>query len=52
MLPVSTPPNAIIYGSGLVPLTKMVNYGFWLEITGIIIIWVGVRFVAPFLGLI
>jgi sodium-dependent dicarboxylate transporter 2/3/5 len=52
MLPVSTPPNAIIYGSGLVPLTKMVNYGFWLEITGIIIIWVCVRFVAPFLGLI
>jgi sodium-dependent dicarboxylate transporter 2/3/5 len=52
MLPVSTPPNAIIYGSGLVSLTKMVNYGFWLEITGIIIIWVCVRFVAPFLGLI
>jgi sodium-dependent dicarboxylate transporter 2/3/5 len=51
MLPVSTPPNAIIYGSGLVSLTKMINYGFWLEITGIIIIWVCVRFVAPFLGL-
>jgi sodium-dependent dicarboxylate transporter 2/3/5 len=52
MLPVSTPPNAIIYGSGLVSLTKMIKYGFWLEITGIIIIWVCVRFVAPFLGLI
>jgi len=52
MLPVSTPPNAIIYGSGLVPFTKMVTHGFWLEITGIILIWVCVRFAAPFLGLI
>ncbi len=52
MLPVSTPPNAIIYGSGLVPFTKMVKYGFWLEVTGIIIIWVCVRLFAPFLGLI
>jgi sodium-dependent dicarboxylate transporter 2/3/5 len=52
MLPVATPPNAIIYGSGFVPLTKMIKYGFWLEIIGIIIIWAGVRFIAPFLGLI
>jgi len=52
MLPVSTPPNAIVYGSGLVPLTKMIKYGFWLEITGIIIIWVSIRFIAPLLGLI
>jgi sodium-dependent dicarboxylate transporter 2/3/5 len=50
MLPVSTPPNAIIYGSGLVPLPKMIKYGFWLEITGIIIIWISIRFVAPLLG--
>jgi len=30
MLPVATPPNAIIYGSRLVPLTTMIKYGFWL----------------------
>lgn len=27
MLPVSTPPNAIVYGSGMVPITKMVRSG-------------------------
>jgi len=52
MLPVATPPNAIVFGSGLVPLTKMIKYGFWLNIIGIIIIWIGIRLLAPFLGLI
>ena len=52
MLPVATPPNAIIFGSGLVPLTKMIKYGFWLNIMGIIIIWVAIRLLAPLLGLI
>jgi sodium-dependent dicarboxylate transporter 2/3/5 len=52
MLPVATPPNAIIYGSGLVRLPQMMKFGFWMNIAGIIIIWVGVRFIAPFLGLI
>ena len=28
MLPVSTPPNSIVYGSGLVPITKMIRAGF------------------------
>jgi sodium-dependent dicarboxylate transporter 2/3/5 len=51
MLPVATPPNAIVYGSGLVPLTKMIKYGFWLNIIGILIIWIGIRFIAPALGL-
>jgi sodium-dependent dicarboxylate transporter 2/3/5 len=52
MLPVATPPNAIVFGSGLVPLTEMIKFGFWLNIIGIIIIWIGIRFIAPFLGLI
>ncbi len=52
MLPVATPPNAIIYGSGLVPLPKMIQHGLWLNISGIIIIWVIVRFIAPLFGLI
>ena len=51
MLPVATPPNAIIYGSGAVPLIKMIKFGFWLNVAGIIIIWVCIRFLAPFLGL-
>jgi solute carrier family 13 (sodium-dependent dicarboxylate transporter), member 2/3/5 len=39
MLPVATPPNAIIYGSGLIKLPQMIKTGFWLNIIGIIIIW-------------
>jgi sodium-dependent dicarboxylate transporter 2/3/5 len=33
MLPVGTPPNAIAYGSGLVPLPRMVRAGFWVNLT-------------------
>jgi solute carrier family 13 (sodium-dependent dicarboxylate transporter), member 2/3/5 len=38
MLPVSTPCNAIVYGSGYVPLMKMVKYGILLDIVGAIVI--------------
>jgi sodium-dependent dicarboxylate transporter 2/3/5 len=51
MLPVSTPPNAIVYGSGLVPLKEMMTSGIWLDVTGGILIWVGLRVLCPLLGL-
>jgi sodium-dependent dicarboxylate transporter 2/3/5 len=51
MLPVATPPNAIVFGSGMIPLQQMMKCGFWLNIGGILIIWLGVNFIAPFLGL-
>jgi sodium-dependent dicarboxylate transporter 2/3/5 len=38
MLPIATPPNAIIYGSRLVPIRTMVRVGFILNIIGAIII--------------
>jgi sodium-dependent dicarboxylate transporter 2/3/5 len=38
MLPVSTPCNAIVYGSGHVPLMKMLRYGILLDIVGAIVI--------------
>ncbi len=38
MLPVSTPCNAIVYGSGYVPLMKMVKYGVLLDIAGAVVI--------------
>ena len=38
MLPVSTPPNAIVYASGLVPVRKMIRHGLMLDIVG----WAGV----------
>lgn len=40
MLPVSTPPNAIVYGSGRVPIGKMVRAGIWLDIVSIVVVTV------------
>ena len=49
MLPVSTPCNAIVYGSGYVPLMKMVRYGVLLDIVGAIVIITLVSLMAPLL---
>jgi sodium-dependent dicarboxylate transporter 2/3/5 len=38
MLPVSTPQNAIVYGSGTVPITRMIRSGFSFDIIGAILI--------------
>jgi sodium-dependent dicarboxylate transporter 2/3/5 len=38
MLPVSTPPNAIVYASGFVPITKMIRTGFIIDLIGIFLI--------------
>jgi sodium-dependent dicarboxylate transporter 2/3/5 len=51
MLPVSTPPNAIVFGSGLVPVTRMIRAGVWFDIIGLFIIWLGLRVLCPLLGL-
>jgi sodium-dependent dicarboxylate transporter 2/3/5 len=50
MLPVSTPPNAIVYGSGLVPLREMIRAGAVLDAVGIAIIWLSLRLLCPLLG--
>jgi len=50
MLPVSTPPNAIVYGSGLVPLKEMIKAGVWLDLSGAVVIWLGLRVLCPLFG--
>ena len=35
MMPVSTPPNAIVYASGYVPITKMIKSGVIIDIIGV-----------------
>jgi solute carrier family 13 (sodium-dependent dicarboxylate transporter), member 2/3/5 len=52
MLPVSTPPNAIVFGSGLVPLPEMIRAGIFLDLAGIAVIWLGLRLLCPVLGLV
>jgi sodium-dependent dicarboxylate transporter 2/3/5 len=51
MLPVSTPPNAIVYGSGLIPIPKMMRAGIIFDVLGLFIIWIGLRVMCPLLGL-
>ena len=38
MLPVTTPPNAIVYGSGFVAQKDMMRAGFWINLSCIAVI--------------
>jgi sodium-dependent dicarboxylate transporter 2/3/5 len=38
MMPVGTPPNAIVFGTGLVRMPQMIKAGFWLNVSGIVLI--------------
>jgi len=52
MLPISTPPNAIVYGSGLIPIRRMIRAGAIFDLIGFGIIFGGLRLLCPLLGLI
>jgi len=47
MLPVATPPNAIIFGSGYLKVSDMVKKGFLMNIISILIITLAVYFLMP-----
>jgi sodium-dependent dicarboxylate transporter 2/3/5 len=44
MLPVGTPPNAIVYGTGRLKMKTMVRVGLTLNLTSIITIFIYFRF--------
>jgi len=43
MLPVATPPNAIVFGSGFLQIRDMVKVGFVMNILGLILIFIFVQ---------
>lgn len=47
MLPVATPPNAIVFGSGHLRAPTMAHAGVWLNIIGVILITVIVAYYVP-----
>jgi len=49
MMPISTPPNAIIYSSGYVPIGQMMRHGIWLDLVAFVVIVVLVMTLGPVL---
>jgi solute carrier family 13 (sodium-dependent dicarboxylate transporter), member 2/3/5 len=47
MLPVATPPNAVVFGSGCVTIPQMCKSGIWLNIISIILITLAVTYFLP-----
>lgn len=47
MLPVATPPNAVVFGSGYIRLPDMAKAGFFLNIVGIFLVSLAVYYLLP-----
>ena len=48
MLPVATPPNAIVFGSGLLKIEDMFKKGIWMNLFSVIVISLIVYYILPY----
>ena len=49
MMPISTPPNAIVYSSGYIPIGAMMRHGIVLDVVGFVVIVLAVLGIGPLL---
>lgn len=49
MLPVATPPNAVVFGSGYLKIPDMVKAGIWMNLLSILLLTLIVYFLLPYL---
>ncbi len=49
MMPISSPPNAIVYSSGYIPIGQMMRYGVILDLVGFVVIVTTVLTMSPIL---
>ncbi|HET6371900.1 MAG TPA: SLC13 family permease [Candidatus Polarisedimenticolia bacterium] len=49
IFPVSSPPNAIVFGTGLVPLWRMIRVGLFLDLVAFLVVWLGLLALTPWL---
>ena len=47
MMPVGTPPNAMVFGTGRIKIQDMIRAGFWLNIISIVVITLMCYFLSP-----
>ena len=50
LLPVSTGPNALAYGTRQVAIPEMIKHGFALDVVGAVTIFLIFRLIAPVMG--
>ncbi len=48
MLPMGTPPNAIVFASGYIKIPQMMRVGLWLNLVAVVLLMLIVYFLLPF----